>query len=172
MMTVINGKKMANRPHSSGLWPLLRAIDMVAERKITQRATMISHQMNPTVPPFLSCTSGEAFRAARPANHPIGMKTGPARAVSRCSRPALMDDLFDGLGLGAAPVVARSLGGMLALWYTSGLPHRRPRGFSASAPRRLLRHLAELLSQALPVLEVDAPASEGVDSTPAPADVE
>ena len=37
---------------------------------------------------------------------------------------ALMDDLFDALGLGAAPVVGHSLGGMFALWYAAARPGR------------------------------------------------
>jgi pimeloyl-ACP methyl ester carboxylesterase len=36
----------------------------------------------------------------------------------------LMDDLFDALGLAAAPVVAHSLGGMFALWYAAARPGR------------------------------------------------
>jgi pimeloyl-ACP methyl ester carboxylesterase len=37
---------------------------------------------------------------------------------------ALMDGLFDALGLAAAPVVAHSLGGMFALWYAAARPER------------------------------------------------
>ncbi len=37
---------------------------------------------------------------------------------------ALMDDLFDALGLATAPVVGNSLGGMFALWYAAARPGR------------------------------------------------
>jgi pimeloyl-ACP methyl ester carboxylesterase len=36
----------------------------------------------------------------------------------------MMDDLFDALGLAAAPVVAHSLGGMFALWHAAARPGR------------------------------------------------
>jgi hypothetical protein len=59
MISVINGKKMASKPHNSGLWPLLRATDIVKYRKMTQKNAMISHQMNPIVIPpssLANCT--------------------------------------------------------------------------------------------------------------------
>jgi pimeloyl-ACP methyl ester carboxylesterase len=36
----------------------------------------------------------------------------------------MMDDLFDALGLAAAPVVGHSLGGMFALWHAAARPGR------------------------------------------------
>ena len=46
MMTVISGRMQASRPHRSGLYPLLRAIDIVSQMKMTQKKTKITHQKN------------------------------------------------------------------------------------------------------------------------------
>jgi pimeloyl-ACP methyl ester carboxylesterase len=46
------------------------------------------------------------------------------RGAVRDHTLALMDDLFDALGLPSAPVVGHSLGGMFALWYAAARPGR------------------------------------------------
>jgi pimeloyl-ACP methyl ester carboxylesterase len=53
-------------------------------------------------------------------SEPAGYRTGNVRGHTL----ALMDGLFDALGLAAAPVVAHSLGGMFALWYAAARPER------------------------------------------------
>ncbi len=53
--------------------------------------------------------------------------SGPAtyrRGAVREHSLALLDDLFDALGLATAPVVAHSLGGMFALWHAAARPGR------------------------------------------------
>jgi hypothetical protein len=62
MISVIPGKKTASKPHSSGLWPLLRATDIVKYRKMTQKNAMISHYTNPIYPSFLA---GELHASSR-----------------------------------------------------------------------------------------------------------
>ncbi len=51
---------------------------------------------------------------------PVAYRPGAVREHSL----GLLDDLFDALGLPAAPVVGHSLGGMLALWYAAARPGR------------------------------------------------
>ncbi len=51
---------------------------------------------------------------------PAAYRPGTARGHSL----DLMDGLFDGLGLAAAPVAGHSLGGMLALWHAAARPGR------------------------------------------------
>ena len=46
---------------------------------------------------------------------PVSYRRGHVRQHAR----ALIDDVFDALGLDEAPMVAHSLGGMLALWYAA-----------------------------------------------------
>jgi pimeloyl-ACP methyl ester carboxylesterase len=46
----------------------------------------------------------------------------------------LVDDVFDGLHLSAAPVVAHSLGGMFALWYAAARPGRIASLVAVGAP--------------------------------------
>jgi len=53
-------------------------------------------------------------------SEPLRYRPGAVRGPSL----ALMDGLFDALGLAAAPVVAHSLGGMFALWYAAARPER------------------------------------------------
>jgi pimeloyl-ACP methyl ester carboxylesterase len=51
---------------------------------------------------------------------PVAYRPGAVREHTL----GLMDGIFDGLGLAAAPVVGHSLGGMFALWYAAARPGR------------------------------------------------
>src|SRR6266542_1698024 len=87
MISVIPGRKQASRPHNSGLWPLLRATDIVKDKKITQKNTMISHQMNPIISPFLAGESHASSRSDRASESPqpdeAPAATRPATAEAR-----------------------------------------------------------------------------------------
>src|SRR5262245_30028540 len=67
MISAISGKKTASKPHNSGLWPLLRATDIVKARKMTQKNTIISHQTNPMVflLSFANCANLHEVRPSR-----------------------------------------------------------------------------------------------------------
>ena len=81
MINAINGKKTASSPQSSGLWPLLAAIDIVKYRKMTQKATMSSHQTNPIIPSFHAAELCAAFQVEGACESPESGE-GPAGAVA------------------------------------------------------------------------------------------
>ena len=69
--------------------------------------------------PLFNALSGCQLLAVDLPGHglsdPVGYRRGHVRQHAR----ALIDDLFEALGLDEAPVVGHSLGGMLALWHAA-----------------------------------------------------
>jgi pimeloyl-ACP methyl ester carboxylesterase len=61
---------------------------------------------------------------------PVAYRRGHVRQHTR----ALLDDIFDALGLDEAPVVGHSLGGMLALWYAAAGAERISRLVAMGEP--------------------------------------
>jgi pimeloyl-ACP methyl ester carboxylesterase len=84
--------------------------------------------------PLFAALSGYRLLAVDLPGHglsePIGYRPGHVRQHAH----ALIDDIFDALGLAEAPVVGHSLGGMFALWYAAGGAERISRLVAIGEP--------------------------------------
>jgi pimeloyl-ACP methyl ester carboxylesterase len=74
--------------------------------------------------PWLGDLAGYRTLLVELPGHGLSGPVTYRRGAVRDHTLALMDDLFDALGLPSAPVVAHSLGGMFALWYAAARPGR------------------------------------------------
>ncbi len=74
--------------------------------------------------PWLADLAGYRAHLVELPGHGLSGPVAYRRGAVRDHSLGLMDDLFDALGLAAAPVVGHSLGGMFALWYAAARPGR------------------------------------------------
>src|SRR5580692_1675908 len=74
--------------------------------------------------PWLAEFAGYQTLLVELPGHGLSGPVAYRRGAVRDHTLRLMDDLFDALGLRAAPVVGHSLGGMFALWYAAARPGR------------------------------------------------
>jgi pimeloyl-ACP methyl ester carboxylesterase len=74
--------------------------------------------------PWLADLAGYRAHLVELPGHGLSGPVAYRRGAVRDHSLALLDDLFDALGLATAPVVGHSLGGMLALWYAAARPGR------------------------------------------------
>ncbi len=84
--------------------------------------------------PLLPALSGWRALAVDLPGHGLSDPVSYARGQVRRSARALIDDIFDALGLDEAPVVGHSLGGMLALWYAAAGTQRISRLVAIGEP--------------------------------------
>jgi pimeloyl-ACP methyl ester carboxylesterase len=84
--------------------------------------------------PLFSALPGRRLLAVDLPGHglsdPVAYRRGHVRQHAR----ALIEDIFDALGLDEAPVVGHSLGGMLALWYAAAGAERISRLVAMGEP--------------------------------------
>ena len=74
--------------------------------------------------PWLGSLAGYRALLVELPGHGLSGPVTYRRGTVREHSLALLDGLFDALGLAAAPVVAHSLGGMFALWHAAARPGR------------------------------------------------
>lgn len=74
--------------------------------------------------PWLSELAGYRIHLVELPGHGLSGPVAYRRGAVRGHTLALMDGLFDALGLDSAPVIGHSLGGMFALWHAAARPGR------------------------------------------------
>jgi pimeloyl-ACP methyl ester carboxylesterase len=74
--------------------------------------------------PLLAELAGYRVHAVELPGHGLSDPVAYRRGDVRGHTLQLIDDLYDALALGPAPVVGHSLGGMFALWYAAARPGR------------------------------------------------
>jgi len=84
--------------------------------------------------PMFNALSGCRLLAVDLPGHGLSDPAGYRRGHVRQHARELIDDIFDALGLDAAPVVGHSLGGMLALWYAAAGAERISRLVAIGEP--------------------------------------
>lgn len=107
----LNSAKVRLRVLSVGTGPplvLLHGVSLAAAVWAPWLADLAGYRAHLVELPGHGLSGPAAYRAGAVRDHSL----------------TLMDDLFDTLGLAAAPVVGHSLGGMLALWYAAARPGR------------------------------------------------
>ena len=86
--------------------------------------------------PIFSELPGRRLLAVDLSGHGLSDPARYRRGHVRERARELIDDIFDALGLDAAPVVGHSLGGMLALWYAATGAERISRLVAIGEPGR------------------------------------
>jgi pimeloyl-ACP methyl ester carboxylesterase len=118
--------------------------------------------------PWLADLAGYRLHLVELPGHglsgPVAYRPGGVREHSL----DLIDGLFDGLGLAAAPVVGHSLGGMFALWHAAARPGRIASLVVIGEPAVALPGAAARMPLSLPTVPV---LGEAVLRNPAPRPV-
>jgi pimeloyl-ACP methyl ester carboxylesterase len=84
--------------------------------------------------PLLPALSGYRLLAVDLPGHGLSDPVRYRRGEVRAHACDLIDDVFDALGLGEAPVIGHSLGGMFALWHAAARPGRISRLVAVGEP--------------------------------------
>jgi pimeloyl-ACP methyl ester carboxylesterase len=84
--------------------------------------------------PVFAALPGHRLLAVDLPGHGLSDPDDYRRGQVRHRARELIDDIFDALGLGEAPVVGHSLGGMLALWYAAAGTRRISRLVAIGEP--------------------------------------
>jgi pimeloyl-ACP methyl ester carboxylesterase len=84
--------------------------------------------------PLLPALPGHRLLAVDLPGHGLSDPVRYRRGEVRAHACDLIDDVFDALGLGEAPVIGHSLGGMFALWHAAARPGRISRLVAIGEP--------------------------------------